>query len=369
MIYFDNNATTPVLQEVLDSMLPYFSTLYANPSSAHLMGIEAKKAIEKAREQVAALIDADPEEIIFTSGATESNQAVLHTIRNIHDMMLFTSTVEHPSIHKVAEVWFAGKIKRLPVDSSGIIRMGEHEIDSSGLCSIIWANNETGIVSPIREALSWARNSGLLFHTDAVQASGKIHISVKENPVDYLSLSAHKIFGPKGIGALYIKDGAPFEPLVIGTQENNFRGGTEAVPLIVGFGKAAELAKSELSWRTARTQTLLNYLESSILTELDGAYINGSDSERLPNTTNIRFPNIDNDSLVTMLSQRNIAVSASSACLSSAIVPSHVLLAMGCSYEAAEQSIRFSLSHLNTTKEVANVVTAVKDVIEILTAE
>jgi len=364
MIYLDNNATTPVLQEVLEAMLPFFCTMYGNPSSAHKMGKQAKRAVENARKQVASLIDADPREIFFTSGATESNQAVLRSFMNINDMMVLTSTVEHSSIYKAAEEWFPGNLVKFPVDSRGIIQIDKKRMGGSGLCTLVWANNETGVISPIPEVLSWAKNAGLLFHTDAVQACGKINVSVKECPVDYMSISAHKIFGPKGIGALYIKDALPFQPLLIGSQENHLRGGTEAVPLIVGFGKAAELAKLKLLSHAEKTRELRNYLENTILMEIPGATINGSGAERLPNTTNIRFPGIDGDALMTILSQQNIAVSTSSACLSSAIVPSHVLLAMGCSYEEAEQSIRFSLSHFNTMREMVKVVNTIKDVLQ-----
>lgn len=367
MIYFDFNSTTPVLPEVLEEIIPFFTDSFGNASSAHKMGKAAQKAIENAREQVASLIGAEPNEIIFTSGATESNQTILRMFECDKESSLLISSVEHPSILKIIEKWSKNRFHLIPVNTSGIVSIEKiQESSAKGLCSVIWGNNETGVISPIDEISEWAKEHNLFFHTDAVQAVGKIPVNVKDFPIDYLSLSSHKIYGPKGIGALYIREGAPFKPLIIGSQENSLRGGTENVPLIVGFGKAAELAQKDLTVRSKRVKELRDKLEHGVLREIEDTSVNGGDVERLPNTTNIHFSGVDGDTLVSLLSQKNIAISTSSACNSSAITPSHVLLAMGKSYEEAGEAVRFSLSHLTSESDLEKVIETLKESVHLL---
>lgn len=353
MVYVDFNATTPVLPEVLDTMHPFFFGQWANPSSPYPFAREAADSIEKARVQVAMLIGAQPEEILFTSCATESNQTVLYGGAGT----IATSTVEHSSINE----FLKGRddVLFIPVDSKGLLDLNKLDSVLSekqvGLVSVIWANNETGVISPIHEIAELCKKHSVLFHSDAVQAAGKINIDVDAMGVDFLSLSAHKIYGPKGIGALYIRDGSPFKPLLVGAQENGRRGGTESVPLIVGFSKAAELATTELVQRASQTAQVRDLLEQNILKNCPDSTVNGSTEHRLPNTTNIHFPGVDSDMLVQLLGKQGVMVSSGSACKSSAITPSHVLQAMGQPYEKAGEAIRFSVSHLTTEQEINGV--------------
>ena len=350
MIYLDYNATTPVLPEVMNSMTPFFLKQWGNPSAVYPFGENAANAIENARQQVANLIGADAKEILFTSGATESNQTILARTTG----SILTSSVEHSSINDFIKT--RDQTISIPVDTNGLIDLNylDSELNKNkiGLVSCIWANNETGVISPIQEVSEICNKHGVLFHSDAVQAVGKIPIDVSKTPVNYLSLSAHKFFGPKGIGAIYIRKGSPFHPLVFGTQEEGKRGGTEAVPLIVGFGKAAELAKKELKQRSEIMCNMRNILEKFILETIPSAYINGDQHNRLPNTLNIGIPNVDSDMIVQLLGREGIMISNGSACKSQAITPSHVLLAMGRSYEQANEALRFSVSHLTTEQEI-----------------
>ena len=361
MIYLDYNATTPVLPEIMDSMLPYFTEHWANPSGIYPFSKNPSSAIDTARHQVASLIGAAPEEILFTSGATESNQSILYGASG----RILTSTVEHSSIHEFDKNH--EQITLVPVNSTGHLDL-EHltcELDKGGvsLVSCIWANNETGVISPIDKVAELCEKHEVPVHSDAVQAAGKVNIDVTSTLVSYLSLSAHKIYGPKGIGALYIRKGSPYYPLLIGSQENARRGGTEPVPLIVGFGKAAQLAKTELEMRMRVTASMRDSLEQSIFREIPGAYLNGNREHRLPNTLNIGFSSVDSDMIIQLMGKQNVMLSNGSACKSQAITPSHVLTAMGRSHEAATEALRFSVSHLTTEAEIDATVSILKEVV------
>lgn len=362
MIYLDYNATTPILPEVRDAMLPALEEHWGNPSGAYPFSKEAENTVEVARSHVARLIDTRPENIVFTSCATESNQTILHGCTG----RIATSSVEHSSIHDFLKERDGNSI--VPVDLNGRLDLSKLDtILSHGqtkLVSVIWANNETGVISPIQEIARLCKKHDVLFHSDAVQAVGKIDISVERINVDYLSLSAHKIYGPKGIGALYVRDGAPYKPLLVGSQENGRRGGTESVPLIAGLGKAAELARQELNVRTIQVKKMRDLLEHSILQQISDTSVNGDKNNRLPNTTNIRFKNIDSDMLVQLMGSNGIMAANGSACKSSAITPSHVLIAMGRKYNEADEAIRFSLSHLTNESNVHATIDAIKNIIK-----
>lgn len=363
MIYLDYNSTTPVLPEVFQAMEPYFCKNWGNPSSPYSFGKEAANAIEKARSQVASLIGAESDEIFFTSCATESNQTVLNSFSRVS-----TSAVEHSSIRDY--LLNREKPRFIPVDNLGNINLMalEEHLDSEKpeLLSIIWANNETGNISPIEDIGAICKKRDILFHSDAVQAAGKIGIDVNSTTVDFLSLSSHKIYGPKGIGALHIKKGINCKPLLVGSQEKGFRGGTESVPLIVGFGKAAELAKEHLASRAIHLAQMRDLLEKMIIQNIPGTYINGSPKNRLPNTSNIGFKGLDSEPLAIMLGNKDIMVSTGSACKSKAITPSHVLLAMGRDHSQANEAIRFSVSHLNTEAEITTAIQILNESIKLI---
>ena len=371
MTYLDYNATTPVLPEVVEAMLPYFSENWGNPSSPHAAGKDARSAVERARSQVAALLGVTPGEIIFTSGATESNQTILRAFAADGLPVIF-STVEHQSVLSALTDNDGIAAETVDVDTTGQVdvpaineRTGR---GGSGLLALIWANNETGIVSPVREASLCAKEHGWNVHLDGAQIAGKLPIDAASTEADYVALSAHKIYGPKGIGALYVRQGSPFRCLLHGTQESGRRGGTESVPLIVGFGEAARLARRDLDERCRTVRELRDRLESEILRMLEGASVNGQGVDRLPNTASVRITGVDADVLVSLLSERDICISSGSACKSSAPTPSHVLLAMGHSYEDAGATIRISLSHLNSEKDVAVLLAALQEAVPMLRA-
>ncbi|NCC60098.1 MAG: cysteine desulfurase [Verrucomicrobiae bacterium] len=366
MIYLDYNASTPLDPRVFAAMTPFFSEEWANPSSPYEFAKKPATAIEKARNHVAYLIGAQPEEIIFTSGATESNQTILQSVLPTNaQQTIVTTSVEHKSVLEALKE--VKKVHKLSIDNSGLIDLEELE-DICGseqvtLVSIIWANNETGVISDIQSIAKLCDKYNIPFHTDAVQASGKLKIDVQETPIDYLSLSSYKIFGPKGVGATYVRTGSPYKPMIAGSQEQARRGGTEAVPLIVGFGKAAELAANDLPERIKHTKQVRDLLEQSIQQQIPDTYINGNRERRLTNTTNIGFRGIDSDVLIQLLSREGIMVSNGSACTSSALTPSHVLLAMGKSHDEANEAIRFSLSHITREDEVIRTVETLKDIV------
>ncbi|NMC61766.1 MAG: cysteine desulfurase [SAR324 cluster bacterium] len=363
-IYLDNNATTPCDPRVVEKMLPYFSEVYGNPANGyHIQGRMAGKAVDKAREQVAELIGAQPYEIYFTGGASESdNLAIFGIIRNPkHDSQkrIVSSKIEHKAIlkpcRKLEEEGYY--ISLLPVDSQGVIKVenARNEINSQTiLVSIQLANNEIGSIQPVKEIAEIAHEFGATIHSDAAQAVGKIPVNVEALGIDMLSISAHKFYGPKGIGALYIKGGLkniPIEPIIYGGgQEKGLRSGTTNVPAIVGFGEAAEICKNELSVEIERISGLRNLLEKELTSRISDIVINAQKTERLPNTSSIIFPGIEADALILTLV--NVMMGTGSACNSGAIEPSHVLQAMGISREAASRTVRASLGRFTTKEQI-----------------
>ena len=360
MIYFDHNATTPVLPEVFEAMRPYFCDEWGNPSSAYRFGSKLKTFIGSAREQVAGLIGALPEEILFTSCATESNNAAIQAVlkSNPAKRHIVTSSVEHSSVlnHCQALEKEGYRVTYLPVTRDGLLNMSDLKnafTDQTAVVSLMWANNETGVLFPIQEIAELCRERGVLFHCDAVQAAGKMEINVRQTPVDYLSLSGHKFYAPKGVGALYVRRKSPFVPFLHGGhQENGLRGGTENVPLIVGLGKAAELASQRLQDFDAKVRPLRDSLEASILSKISNTEVNGHTGLRLANTTNIIFRGVESETLLVMLDQAGICASNGSACLGNSDGPSHVIKAMKPDGVTARESLRFSLGINSREDEV-----------------
>ena len=359
-VYVDNNATTKVAPEVLEEMLPYFSELYGNPSSMHFFGGQVQKKVNEAREKVADLLGADPSEIVFTSCGTESdNAAILGTLDSyLEKRHLITSRVEHPAVGNVST--YLGRkgyrVTELSVDREGRLDLDELResfTDETALVTIMYANNETGVIFPIEEIGEIVKAKGISFHTDAVQTVGKIPINMKKSKVDMLSISGHKLHAPKGIGVLYIRKGTKFSPFMIGGhQEKGRRGGTENVPYIIGLGKACELAKKHLDEENTRVKALRDYLEAKILEKIPNTLVNGDPLHRLPNTVSVSFEYVEGESILLLLSDLGICASSGSACTSGSLEPSHVLRAMGVPFTAAHGSIRFSLSIYNTKEEM-----------------
>jgi len=373
VIYVDNNATTMVAPEVLDAMMPYFSTNYGNPSSMHSFGGNVAGAIETARENVANLIGAAPEEIVFTSCGTESDgTAIRAAIESYPDKKhLVTSRVEHPAVKNLYESLSKKGYRTtfVPVDHSGrldIDYLYDSLSDDTAIVSLMWGNNETGVIFPVEEISKEVKSRGILFHTDAVQAVGKISIKVGETGVDMLSLSGHKFHSPKGIGALYIRKGTKFSPFMIGGhQEKGRRGGTENTASIIGLGKAAELAAAHLAKNGyERISRLRDRLEQTLLEKVSNALINGDPANRLPNTTSVAFEYVEGEAILLMMNEYGICASSGSACTSGSLEPSHVLRAMGVPFTAAHGSIRFSLSRYNTEDEMDVILEKLPPVIE-----
>ncbi len=373
-IYLDNNATTRCYVPVVEAMLPYFSEKYGNASSMHTFGGQNRHAIETARKQVAALLNAAHEdEIIFTSCATESNDSVLFSVAESFPQKkhIITSAVEHPAVLEPCHVlesrgW---RVDYVRVDENGRFDLDELKnlIDGdTALVSVMWANNETGTIFPIQEIAQIAHAHGALFHTDAVQAAGKIPIDVQAAGVDFLSVSAHKFHGPKGIGALYVRRSTRFVPyLVGGHQEKRRRAGTENVPYIVGIGKAAELAQKRLQDGSMQKMAALrDKLEQGIVANIPDVKINGDVQNRVPNTTNISFGYIEGESILMYLNDFGICASSGSACTSGSLEPSHVLRAMKVPFQFAHGSIRFSLSDENTSQDIDVVLKELPPIIE-----
>jgi len=359
-IYLDNNATTQVAPEVLEIMLPYFHELYGNPSSMHSFGGQVSKTIREAREKVAALIGADPEEIIFTSCGTESdNTAILSALDLAPDKRhIVTSRVEHPAVKVLCEhLKEKGcRTTELPVDREGRLDMELFESSlakDTAIVSLMWANNETGAIFPVEKAAQLTREKGILFHTDAVQAVGKIPINMRANSIDMLSLSGHKLHAPKGVGVLYVRKGTRFLPFLIGGhQEKGRRGGTENTASIVALGKACELAAYNMEKENTRVKYLRDKLENGLLKSIPNSKVNGDRTSRLPNTTNISFEFVEGEGILLLMDQFNICASSGSACTSGSLQPSHVLRAMGVPFTMAHGSVRFSLSVYNTEEEI-----------------
>jgi len=372
-IYLDNNATTAVAPEVLEAMLPFFKERYGNPSSIHRFGGLLKKHIEKAREQVAALLNASPEEIVFTSCGSESDNMALKGFCAAYGSRsrIVTSTVEHPAVRTTArylrEKGLAG-LTEIPVDGEGMLskeQFAHTSIDDDAIVSFMWANNETGVLFPIRELAEDTKGRGGFFHTDAVQAAGKVAIDCKKTPVDMLTLSGHKIHAPKGVGVLYIRKGTKIEPLVHGGhQEWGLRAGTENIASIAGLGAAAELVGKLMSEENARVRLLRDRLERALLEQCPAAKLNGQATERLPNTTNISFESIEGEGILLHLDELGIAASSGSACTTGSLEPSHVMLAMGIPYIFAHSSIRFSLSRYTTAEEIDAVIAAMPPIVK-----
>ncbi|MBW2487975.1 MAG: cysteine desulfurase NifS, partial [Deltaproteobacteria bacterium] len=353
VIYVDNNATTKVAPEVLEAMLPYFSDQYGNPSSMHSFGGNVAGAIKAARENVANLIGATPGEIVFTSCGTESDgTAIRAAIESYPDKKhIVTSRVEHPAIKNLYESLSKKGYRAtfVPVDGMGRLDMDflyDSLSEDTAVVSLMWGNNETGVVFPIEEISREVKSRGILFHTDAVQAVGKIPINVGDTGVDMLSLSGHKFHAPKGIGALYIRKGTKFSPFMIGGhQESGRRGGTENTAAIIGIGKAAGLASEHLKKDGyGNVSRLRDKLEHALLEKVPNAMVNGDTNNRLPNTTSIAFEYVEGEAILLMMNEHGICASSGSACTSGSLEPSHVLRAMGVPFTAAHGSIRFSLS-------------------------
>lgn len=375
-IYVDNNATTRVAPEVVEEMSPYFSELYGNPSSMHFFGGQVQTKVEEARERVAGLIGARPQEIIFTSCGTESdNTAIMSALEsNPEKRHVVTTRVEHPAVKNLV-----GQLKRegyrvteLPVDRDGLLSMDEVSrviAEDTAIVSVMWANNETGVLFPVEEIANLAKSRGAIFHTDAVQAVGKIPINLAESQIDMLSLSGHKLHAPKGIGVIYVRRGTRFSPYIIGGhQEEGRRGGTENVPYIIGMGKACELAANHLEDMNVRVKGLRDKLENGLLGKIPNSIVNGDRDQRLPNTSSISFEYVEGESILLKLSDKGICASSGSACTSGSLEPSHVLRAMGVPFTAAHGSIRFSLSSYNTEEEVDFILRVMPPIIEKLRA-
>lgn len=367
MIYLDYNATAPLRPEVFEVMKPFLTERWGNPSSSYSFGSQLKSEIEAARRSVAKLVNASAGEVVFTGSATEADNAALNAalLAQPGRRHIITSAVEHSAVlnHCSFLETQGVRITRLPVDREGLLDLDTLDVafaEDTALVSLVWANNETGVLFPVAEILSRCRARGVPLHCDAVQAAGKLPIDLKQVPVDYLSLSAHKLGGPKGVGALIVKKGAPFVPsLHGGHQEKGRRGGTENVPGIIGFGRAAELAASELPTYAAHVQALRDRLESQILAAIEGSERNGHVTLRLPNTTSLTFPGIEAEALLLLLDQAGICASAGSACLADSDEPSHVVRAMKPETAAARQMVRFSLGRKTQEAEIDQVIHAV----------
>jgi len=370
--YFDNNATTRVAPEVIDAMLPFLKEYWGNPSSAYHFGHQVAKHIEDARAKVAALINADPREVIFTSCGTESNNSALHSALVSHPdkRHVLTTAVEHSANIKYCT--FLQKqgyaVTFLPVEADGSLDL--HLLEKSirpdtAIVSVMWANNETGVIFPIEEIAAICRSKGVPFHTDAVQTPGKLKLDVQDVGVDFLSLSAHKLHAPKGIGLLYVKKRTKYHPYVIGGgQERGRRGGTENVANMVAFGRAAEMAVATFQEENTRVRALRDKLETGLLSNIPGTIRNGSKESRLPNTSNIAFEGVEAEGILLLLDQAGICASSGSACTTGSLDPSHVLVAMGCSAARARGSIRFSLGIYNREEEIDHALKQLPEIIK-----
>jgi cysteine desulfurase len=371
-IYLDYNATTPVRAEVLEAMLPYLQGACGNPSSIHHFGQEAKQGVEEAREKTARLIHADPSEIVFTGGGTEADNLAVKGIAHLNrekGCHIITSSIEHHAVlrtcHYLEKEGF--KITYLPVDRYGLIDPDEVRkaiTEKTILVTIMHSNNEVGTVEPIEEISKIAKEYGILFHTDAVQSIGKIQVDTETLGIDLLSMSAHKFYGPKGVGALFVRRGIAIEPqLQGGHHEMNRRAGTENVPGIVGMGKAAELAAAEVEENQEKMRVLRDTFWQKVQQKIEAVHLNGHPVKRLPNTLNLSFEMIEGESAVINLDLYGIAASAGSACTSGALETSHVLMAMGIPTLSAQGSLRFSLGRETTKEEMDETVEVVTETV------
>jgi len=360
-IYLDHAATTPVRAEVLDAMLPFFGPRFGNPSSVHRWGREARTALDEARERVARCLGAQADEVCFTSGGTEAdNLAVLGSWRALRAKRpaVVTTPIEHKAVlaavHQVAKE--GGQERFLDVDPNGHVRPASVEDkldDSVACCSIMWVNNEIGVIQDIPSLVASAKAKGALFHTDAVQAFGKVEVDVKSLPVDYLTISGHKIGAPKGIGAMYVRRGSPVEPMMFGgSQDRGRRPGTENVAMAVGLARAAELALEERDAECARLEALRDELEARLVERIPDAVVHGRGAARAPHILSISVPGTDSESLLMALDMKGVACSAGSACQSGSVTPSHVLAAMGVRADLASAAIRMSLGSMTRAEDV-----------------
>ena len=360
-VYFDNNATTQVAPEVRDAMLPFLGEFYGNPSSMHAFGGQVAKYVDQAREEVARFLNADPDEIIFTSCATESDNSAIRGTADYFDkdLKVITTAVEHPAVLQPCRRLKAlgHEVVELPVDSLGRLDLAQlnSELENSKtqtLVSIMWANNETGVLFPIEKIAEICKAHGAILHTDAVQVAGKIPVDVKKIPVDMLSMSGHKFHAPKGIGIFYVRRGTKLKPFMLGGhQERSRRAGTENVPYIIGLAKACELARLGMAKEAAEIGALRDRLEAGILAKCPNVRVNGDTANRLPNTLNVSFEYIEGEAIAYHLSDLGICISTGSACASGSLDPSHVIRAMGVPFTAVHGSVRFSLSRYNTADE------------------
>ena len=358
--YLDNNATTRVAPEVVEAMLPFLTEQWGNPSSAYSFGKTVGKAVAEAREKVASLINANPREIIFTSCGTESNNAAINSALTSQPgkRHLITTAIEHSANIKFGESLEKRgcEVTWIPVDRAGQLDVHEiHEAirEDTAVVSVMTANNETGVIYPVEEIAAICRSKGVLFHTDAVQTPGKLKLDVKSMEADYLSLSAHKLHAPKGIGILYVRKGVSFQPYVMGgEQEQGRRGGTENVASMVAFGKAAEIAMASLDKDLGRIRALRDRMEEGIFNTIEGVSRNGAKEPRLANTSNLSFANCEAGAILLLLDREGICASNGSACTTGSLAPSHVLTAMGLTPELAMGAVRLSLSKYSTEEEI-----------------
>ena len=378
-VYFDNNATTQVAPEVRDAMLPFFGEFYGNPSSMHVFGGSVAKHVDVAREEVARFLNADPEEIIFTSCATESDNSAIRGTADYFgkNLKVITTAVEHPAVLQPCRRLKAlgHDVVELPVDSTGQIDLAQLDAELSRpqtsnlkpqtLVSVMWANNETGVLFPIEKVAEICRAHDAILHTDAVQVAGKIPVDVKKVPVDMLSMSGHKFHAPKGVGIFYVRKGTKLKPFMLGGhQERTRRAGTENVPYIVGLAKACELARLGMAEEAEKLIALRDKLEAGILASCPNVRVNGDRAHRLPNTLNVSFEYIEGEAIAYHLSDLGICISTGSACASGSLDPSHVIRAMGVPFTAVHGSVRFSLSRYNTMDEVDYVLEKLPPVIK-----
>lgn len=377
IVYMDNNATTMVAPEVFEAMRPFFTERYGNPSSMHSFGGGVARDVARAREHLANLLGASPHEVVITSGGTESDStAILSALATQPDRKeIVTTRVEHPAVLNLCKRLGRDrgyKVRWLSVDKEGLLDMDEVRekiTDQTAVVSVMWANNETGVIFPVSEIAEIAHAAGALLHTDAVQAVGKVPIDLKATEIDFLSLSGHKLHGPKGIGALYVRRGTRFYPFVVGGhQESDRRGGTENVTGIVGMGEAARLAALTLSVEMTRVKRLRDRLQEGLLDRIPRARVNGDEENRLPNTLNIGFEFVEGEAILLRMDDKGICASSGSACTSGSLEPSHVLRAMGVPFTLVHGSIRFSLSRFTVDEEVDYVLDELPGIISFLRA-
>lgn len=371
-IYLDNNATTKVDEAVFREMSPYFCELYGNPSSMHFFGGQVQGKVVEARNRVANLLGASSEEIIFTACGTESDNTAIRSALEVFPERrhIITSRVEHPAVltqcRNLTQKGY--RVSEIGVDGEGRLNMDEYAAAVSAdtaIVSLMWANNETGVIFPVEEAAAIAKSKGAIFHTDAVQAVGKIPIIMEDSNIDMLSISGHKLHAPKGIGVLYVRRGTPFRPFLVGGhQEKSRRAGTENTASIIALGKACELAATHMELENNQVRAMRDRLQEALMASISHARINGGLAERLPNTLSIAFEFVEGESILMLLSELGICASSGSACTSGSLEPSHVLRAMGVPFTCAHGSVRFSLSRYTTNAEIDTVIRELPPIID-----